>query len=105
MRQSTLKKFMQRETFATELEQHRIDCLASHGDLSQWRFLKKKARSLSREELRPPPLLNGRDLLEAGFPEGPKIGQILRSVEEQQLEGTLTRREDALRWVKKEFST
>ena len=104
MRQSTLKKFMQRETFATELEQHRIDCLASHGDLTHWRFLKKKADSLSREELKPAPLLSGRDLLALGYGEGPKIGQILRSVEEQQLGGDLSSKEDALLWVKREFS-
>ncbi len=104
MRESTLKKFLQRETFETELEQHKIDCLASHGDLSNWRFLKKKIKMLSREEIKPVPLLNGRDLLGLGYSEGPLIGKILKSVEEAQLEGTLATKEDALRWVKENFS-
>lgn len=103
MRQSTLKKFMRRPTFETELIQHRIDCLASHGDISNWRFLQKQLKSLSREELRPPPLISGRDLLEMGHVPGPKIGQMLRAVEELQLEGKLKTKEEALAWVHKEF--
>ena len=100
MRESTLKKFMQRQTFETELEQHRIDCLASHGDLSNWRFLKKKIKTMSREELRPAPLIGGSDLLALGLEEGPKIGQLLRAVEEQQLEGRIRTKEEALVWIK-----
>ena len=103
MRQSTLKRFLQRGTIETELEQHRIDCLASHGDLSNWRFLKKKIKSLSREEIKPVPLITGRDLLALGYKEGPLIGKILKSAEEAQLEGALTNNEDALRWVKANF--
>ncbi len=99
MRQSTLKKFMQRPTFDTELEQHRIDCLASHGDLRNWRFLKKKTRSMSREDIKPVPLLKGNDILGLGVPEGPLVGKILRAVEEAQLEGKLSTREEALEWV------
>lgn len=105
MRESTLKKFMQRPTFETELEQHRIDCNASHGDLSNWRFLRRKLKSLSREQIRPKPLLNGRDLLDLGLPEGPAIGKILRDLEEQQLEGRLTTREQALAWAKGRLSS
>ena len=103
MRESTLKKFMQRPTFLTELEQHRIDCLASHGELGNWRFLKRKIKSLSQEDIKPKPLISGRDLLEAGFKEGPEIGKILRAVEEEQLEGSLGARDEALAWVRKNF--
>ena len=99
MRESKLKKFLQKPTFETELEQHRVDCLASHGDLTNWRFLKRIIKTLSKEEIKPVPLLNGKDLLELGFKEGPLIGQILRAVEEQQLERKLTSREEALKWV------
>ncbi len=99
MRESTLKKFLQRETFETELEQHRIDCLASHGDLANWRFLKKKLSVLSKEEIKPKPLINGGDLLGLGFAEGPVIGKILRQVEERQLERKLSTKKEALDWV------
>jgi poly(A) polymerase len=101
MRQSTLKKFMQRGTFDTELEQHRVDCLASHGDLSNWRFLKKKVSLLSKEEIKPKPLINGKDVLGLGYAEGPVIGKILRAVEEAQLENKLRTKEEALAWIQR----
>jgi poly(A) polymerase len=100
MRESTLKRFLQRETMETELEQHRVDCLASHGDLGNWRFLKKKLRTLSKEEIKPKPLINGGDLLGMGYPESPVIGKILRAVEERQLDGKLSSKEEALAWVR-----
>ena len=103
MRESTLKKFLQRETFETELQQHRIDCLASHGDLSNWRFLRRKLKMLTREEIKPAPLVNGRDLLEMGHKEGPLIGKILKAAEEEQLDGNLRTKEEALGWVRKNF--
>ena len=99
MRESTLKKFFQRETFDVELEQHRVDCLASHGDLSNWRFLKKKIKNLSKEEIKPTPLLTGKDILDLGHKEGPVIGKILKAVEEAQLERLLQTKEQALQWV------
>ena len=102
MRESTLKRFMQRQTFETELEQHRIDCLASHGDLTNWRFLKRKMKALTQEEIRPKPLITGRDLLDLGYKEGPLIGQILRAVEEAQLERKISTKEEALDWVEKQ---
>lgn len=101
MRESTLKKFLQRQTFANELEQHRIDCLASHGDLSNWKFLRRKLKTLSKEEIKPAPLLNGRDLLALGFAEGPLIGKILREVETAQLDRKLNTKEEAIEWVRK----
>ncbi len=103
MRESTLKKFMQRNTFETELEQHKIDCLASHGDISNWRFLRKKVKTLSKEEIKPKPLINGRDLLDLGYPEGPLIGKILRAVEEAQLDGKLSTKDEAISWVRREI--
>jgi putative nucleotidyltransferase with HDIG domain len=99
MRQSTLKRMMQRQTFETELEQHRIDCLASHGDISNWRFLRKKAREFSKEGIRPKPLLSGADLLALGYREGPIIGRLLRSLEDAQLEGKISSAEEARQWV------
>ena len=103
MRQSTLKKMMQRETFETELEQHRVDCLASHGNLSVWRFLRKKIKEFSREELRPKPYVTGSRLLAMGFEEGPLIGRILRSLEEAQLEGQVQSPDEAEAWVTRTF--
>ncbi len=103
MRLSTLKRFLASPTFGEELKLHRVDCLASHGDLTNWRFLKGKLKALPPKELRPKPLIDGDDLLELGFSQGPRIGVILRAVEEQQLEGRLTSRAQALAWVAEAF--
>ncbi len=104
MRLSTLKRFIACPTFPEQLKLHRVDCLASHGDLGNWRFLRSKMKELPPEVVRPKPLINGHDLLKLGYRQGPQIGVILRAVEEQQLEGELTSQPDALEWVRKAFS-
>ncbi|MBI3615440.1 MAG: CCA tRNA nucleotidyltransferase [Candidatus Omnitrophica bacterium] len=103
MRLSTLKRFMAAPTFSEELKLHRADCLASHKDLTNWRFLRKKLKELPPQELKPKRLIDGHDLLRLGFPEGPLIGTILKAVEERQLEGTLTSKPEALDWAAEEF--
>jgi poly(A) polymerase len=57
----------------------------------------------TEEQLRPAPLLTGDDLIELGFAPGPLFKQILDAVEEQQLEGALDSREDALRFLQQNF--
>jgi poly(A) polymerase len=104
MRESTLKRFLRRPTFETELEQHRIDCLASHGNLSNWRFLKKKTKQFGEAEIRPQRLLTGHDLIALGLAEGPQIGKALHSLEEAQLEGKIADREAAVEWLRAHFS-
>ena len=99
MRLSTLKRFIGAPTFREEMKLHRADCLASHGDLGNWEFLKKKVKELPRKVIKPKPLVNGHDLLKAGYAQGPLIGNILRAVEEKQLEGEITSRAQALEWV------
>ena len=103
MRLSTLKRFMGLATFPDQLKLHRIDCLASHGDLSNWRFLQRKMKQLTPREIRPRPLITGHDLLRLGYKEGPMLGTILRSVMEKQLEKELSSKEEALSWVEKQF--
>jgi poly(A) polymerase len=46
-----------------------------------------------------PPLLTPRDLLAAGHRPGPRIGVLLRAVEDAQLEGRLTTTAEALAWI------
>jgi poly(A) polymerase len=103
MRESKLKKMLQRETFPEELEMHRTDCVASHGSLEIYDFLKGKFESLSREEIKPPPLVRGDDLIELGLIPGPLFGEILQALEEMQLEGKLRSRNEALDWVKRNY--
>jgi tRNA nucleotidyltransferase/poly(A) polymerase len=52
-----------------------------------------------REELDPPPLLTGNDLIASGVPRGPRYRVILDRVRNAQLDGQLHTRDDALRFV------
>jgi len=46
-----------------------------------------------------PKLLNGYDLIELGFREGPKIGETLDSIREKQISGEIKEKEDALHYA------
>ena len=71
MRASTLKKMMARPHFNLELELHRIDCASSHGDLKYYEFFKHQLETMSPDEIEPPRLINGKDLLAMGIPPRP----------------------------------
>jgi hypothetical protein len=96
MRSSTLKRMMARVNFELELELHRIDCASSHGDLKHYEFLKHQLETMSPEEIEPPKLINGRDLLAMGIPPGRALGAMLDKIYEAQLEGTVETRAQAL---------
>jgi poly(A) polymerase len=101
MRPAKLKRLLARETFPVELELHRIDCSASHRNLENYDFLKAKATELPPAVIKPVPLLTGHDLLDLGLTPGPTVGQILREVEELQLEEQLKSRAEALAYAQK----
>ena len=73
MRVARLKRFMARPTFDDELELHRVDCLASHGLLDNFEFLKRRRQDFASEPLIPPPLITGHDLIAMGWKPGPKF--------------------------------
>ena len=104
MRVAKLKRFMARPTFEEELELHRVDCASSHGMMENYEFLMQKREEFANEPIIPPPLLRGDDLLALGLKPGPKFGEILEAVETRQLEGALKDRQEALAWVKQEYS-
>lgn len=53
-------------------------------------------------ELNPPPLLTGRELLDAGVAAGPGLGRLLSEVRQRQLDGEISTTTEAIAWVKKE---
>ena len=104
MRVSRLKRFLARPTSEDELELHRIDCLASHGNLDNYEFLKRRREDLANEPLIPQPLLTGHDLIALGWKPGPKFKTVLDAVQVRQLEGILRTRQEAISWVEKEYA-
>jgi len=103
MKESTLKKFVRLPKLEEHLELHRLDCLSSHRDLSLYEFVKQKLVEMPPEEIRPAPLITGDDLIAAGYAPGPLFKQILSAVEDLQLEGKLRSKEEAMKFVRREF--
>ena len=104
MRLSTLKRFLGEDAIDELLELTRIDALAANGDLTHYNFCKAKLAELEEEDIHPEPLVRGRDLIALGLTPGPVFGQILAQVEEAQLGGELRGRQEAIEWVKKNFT-
>ncbi len=103
MKESTLKRFLRLPKFDEHLELHRMDCLSSHGDLSLYDFVRERVQETPAEEIRPPALLTGQDLIALGYEPGPQFRDILAAIEDAQLEGTLKGKEDALDFLRREF--
>jgi poly(A) polymerase len=103
MNQSTLKKFLRLPRFDEHLDLHRLDCLASHRDLTSYNFVREKLAATPPEVMRPAPLIRGEDLIAAGYTPGPRFKQILSAVEDGQLEGRLRSKEDAMELVGRQF--
>jgi tRNA nucleotidyltransferase (CCA-adding enzyme) len=70
-------------------EPGRFDCTAM-----DW-FL-ERARALGVEHRPPPPILLGRHLLGLGVKPGPRVGEILKTVYEEQLDGAITTFDEAI---------
>ncbi|MEE8177020.1 MAG: CCA tRNA nucleotidyltransferase [Acidobacteriota bacterium] len=104
MRASTLKRFLRLEKFEEHLELHRLDCLSSHRSMDSHEWVRAKLRELPAEVIRPRLLVNGDDLIEMGYPPGPRFKEILQAVETAQLEEQIVSREAALKFVKEQFS-
>lgn len=102
-RPAKLKRFLRLPDFPRHLELHRLDCQASHGRLDSYDFCRDKLALLAREDLYPPPLLNGRDLLEMGFPPGPAFKIMLTALENAQLEKQVVNKEEARHFILERF--
>jgi poly(A) polymerase len=103
MKESTLKRFLRLPDFAEHLELHRLDCLASHGNLESYELVKRKLEELPAEQLKPPRLLSGTDLIDAGYAPGPRFSEILSAVEDAQLEGLLSTKDEAIARVREKY--
>jgi poly(A) polymerase len=103
MKESTLKRFLRMPGFGDHLELHRLDCLASNGNLENYELVKRKLEELPEEQLKPAPLVTGADLIAEGYVPGPRFAEMLAAVEDAQLEGRVGSREEALAMVREMF--
>ena len=103
MKASTLKRFFRLEGFEEHLALHRMDCLAGSGFLEHWEFVRERWLAMPEEAVRPTPLITGRELIAAGYRPGVRFKEMLRTVEDAQLEGRIHNRAEALRLVEEQF--
>lgn len=100
MRPSTLKRMLSEDGFDELLELSRLDALASSSYLGYYHFCRRAMTEIPAAEMRPPRLIGGADLIAMGFTPGPAFKTILKEIEDLQLDGALTTREDALAYVR-----
>ncbi|MCM8776247.1 MAG: HDIG domain-containing protein, partial [Candidatus Omnitrophica bacterium] len=104
MRLGKLKQLIARPTFEEELELHRVDCLASHRMLNNYRFLRRKQKEFADEQLRPKAYVNGHDLIRLGMVPGPVMKPLLEDLYERQLEGAFRNRQAAILYAKRKIA-
>ena len=103
MKRSTQMRFLRMEGFDEHLELHRLDCLSSHRNLENYEMARRLLAETPVEEIKPAPLVNGDDLIARGYTPGPAFKDILRAVEDAQLEGKIRTRQDAIQLVEEQF--
>ena len=96
MRVSTLKRFLRLPAFEEHLALHRLDCGASNGLTGAYDFVMEQLAHLDDWQLRPPRLISGKDLIEAGYKPGPMFALALEAVESAQLESSIATPAEAL---------
>ena len=103
MKESTLKRFFRLPAFEEHLALHRMDCIAGSGFLENWEFMREVWQAMPEETVKPKPLITGRELIAAGYRPGPEFKEMLRLVEDAQLEGAIESAEEALDLVRERF--
>jgi poly(A) polymerase len=104
MRASTLKRFVRLPRFEEHMELHRLDCLSSHRRLDAYESVRRLLAETPLDQIRPSRLLTGDDIQRMGYVPGPMFSEILRSLEDAQLEGQIKTTEEAVKYVRKRFS-
>jgi poly(A) polymerase len=100
---SRLKRFFRHHRFEDYLELARIHTTTGGGDPANYRFARQKYEQWSQEDIAPRPFVTGQDLILLGFQPGPLFRDILTRVEDGQLEGEFTSKEEALAFIRRTF--
>lgn len=103
MKTSTLRRFLGLPHFELHLALHKGDCLGSHANLDNYHFCIDMRRRFTEQDaeaaLLPPPLAGGQDLKALGLKPGPIFKELLDALRDEQLEGRVKTREEALEWL------
>ncbi len=100
MRPAKVRRFLTEPAFPEALDLHYADCMASHGNLELHAFCRERLAQYAREPARPKPLLGGNDLIALGLEPGPVFKEILEAALDEQLEGKISTKDEAIAWAK-----
>lgn len=100
MRLSRLKPLLVHPGIGDLLALHRAEAVADGTSLAHVEFCERILREAPPEELNPPPVLTGEDLIAMRLKPGPEFKRLLESVRTAQLEGLVATKEQALARVR-----
>jgi poly(A) polymerase len=103
MKKATLKRLVRLPRFDEHMELHRLDCVSSHRNLDSYQFVEQFLTETPPEQVHPQRVLTGNDLSEMGYIPGPRFSEILRAVEDAQLEGQINTKAEARNLVRRRF--
>jgi poly(A) polymerase len=103
MGQAAFKRLLRLPRFGDQLELLRIDSLAALRPLHTYDLVRRRIAEFPPEQIRPPRLLTGDDLIAMGYQPGKLIGEILHAIETAQLDGALSTPDEARALVSARF--
>lgn len=100
MKKSTMKKLLSASHADDLIKLGKADAFGRHfEDVQGWEVLQKLRDEWEPEEIKPAPLLTGKDLIGMGYTPGPVFKEILDSLQDEQLEDRICSKEEALGFV------
>ena len=101
---ASAKRIVRLSDFDLFLELYRLVILAGDQDRKKiYSYLEEKKKLWNSQDLSPVPFVNGQDLIQLGLSPGPIFKKILDFMEEQQLEGKISSRQQALEYLHLKF--
>lgn len=92
-----MKKLIAHDGFEELLDLHKAVCLARGLPLDGNEAAHRRKAAIPREEVAPPPLVTGDDLINQGLEPGPRFREILDRLYDEQLDDRLANREQAMK--------
>jgi poly(A) polymerase len=104
MRPATLKRMITEDGVGELMELAMLDALASSSAVGFYHFCRRAIAAMGEVKVPPPRLIGGNDLIALGLKPGPEFKSILREIEDLHLDGALATREEALAFVRENYT-